>query len=52
MNMYPSRIGELEAVKIRVDANVVPVEVLEKISTTLGQFQQSAIAAFKFKDKN
>ena len=52
MNMYPSRIGELEAVKILVDANVVPVEVLEKISTTLGQFQQSAIAAFKFKDKN
>lgn len=50
MNMYPSRIGELEAVKILVDANVVPVEVLEKISTALGQFQQSAIAAISQKD--
>lgn len=52
MNMYPSHIGELEAVRIFVDANVMPVEVLEKISTALGQFQQSAIAAFKVETDN
>jgi hypothetical protein len=50
MNMYPSRVSELEVVKILVDANVVPVEVLDKISTALGQFQQSAIAAISQKD--
>ena len=52
LGCYPAKVSELEAIRQLAEAGVLPLEALEKISTTLGQFQQSAIAAFKFKDKN
>ena len=45
LGCYPAKVSELEAIRQLAEAGVLPLEALEKISTALGQFQQSAIAA-------
>ena len=52
LGCYPAKVSELEAIRQLTEAGVLPLEVLERISTALGQFQQSAIAAFKFENDN
>ncbi len=49
---YPTKISELQAIRQLVDANILPLEVLEEISAALGQFQQSALAAIAPKNSS
>lgn len=50
LGLYPTKVNELEAIRQLTEAGVLPLEALEKISTALGQFQQSAIAAISQKN--
>jgi hypothetical protein len=51
LGCYPTKVNELEAIRQLTEAGVLPLEVLERISTAFGQFQQSAIAAISQKNR-
>jgi hypothetical protein len=47
LGLYPTKIPTLEAIKVLVDDNALPIEVLQEISSGLNDFQETAIASFK-----